>query len=65
MRRFIWPAVEIGGFLYRDLIVASNSHRPSFGLLFVAAGSARVANAPVYVEFNVLQLIIGFYSACL
>ena len=32
--------------------MANNSHRPSFGLLRVAAGSARIALTPVYMDFN-------------
>jgi len=65
MRRFIWPVVEIGVCLWRDIIVANNSRRPSFVLLHVAAGSTRLALTPVCMEFKVMQLILGFYSTCL
>ena len=45
--------------------MANNSHRPPFGLLLVSTDSARIALTPVYMEFNVLQFILGFYSTCL
>ena len=45
--------------------MANNSHRPSFRLLFVATGSARIALTPVYMEFNVLRLILSIYATCL